>query len=104
MGWVYLLIASLGEIFAVMFIQLYLRNKTTFHLMMIIFSFGFGFFFLSLSLQTITLSIAYAIWTAIGASGNVLMGILFFNEPTGWKRLMFLGFIILGAVGLKLTH
>jgi paired small multidrug resistance pump len=104
MGWIFLLIASLGEIFAVMYIQFFLRRKSFFHVSMIVVSFGFGFLFLSLALQTITLSIAYAVWTAIGALGNVLMGIFFFHESTGWKRLMFLGCIIVGAVGLKLTH
>lgn len=104
MGWIFLLIASLGEIFAVLYIQYYLRQKSFFNLFMIVLCFGFGFLFLSLALQTITLSIAYAVWTAIGALGNVLMGILFFHEPTGWKRLLFLGCIIVGAIGLKLTH
>ena len=44
---------------------------------------------------------AYAIWTGLGAAGAVLMGVLFFKEPAGSKRLVFLSFIIAGAVGLK---
>jgi paired small multidrug resistance pump len=104
MGWIYLLIASLGEIFAVMFINLFLRKKRFIRFIMIGLSFGFGFFFLSLALRTITLSVAYAVWTGLGAVGTVLMGIVFFNEPTGWKRIMFLGCIIAGAAGLKLSH
>jgi len=44
---------------------------------------------------------AYAVWTGLGAVGAVLMGILFFKEAAGWKRMVFLSFIIAGAVGLK---
>ena len=48
------------------------------------------------------MSTAYAIWTGLGAAGAVLGGILFFQEPAGSKRLLFLACIICGAVGLKL--
>ncbi|MFK4997456.1 DMT family transporter [Bacillus sp. N9] len=70
--------------------------------MLIIVTFGFGFVFLALAMKGIPLGTAYAIWTGLGAVGAVIMGILFFNEAAGWKRIMFLSFIIAGAVGLKL--
>lgn len=47
---------------------------------------------------------AYAIWTGLGAAGTVLMGIFFFKESADWKRLVFLFFIIVGAVGLKILE
>src|SRR5690625_5997560 len=68
---------------------------------MIILSMGLGFAFLSLAMRDIPLGTAYAIWTGLGAAGAVIMGILFFKESAGWKRLLFLSCIIAGAVGLK---
>ncbi|MDA3129994.1 DMT family transporter [Aliibacillus thermotolerans] len=104
MAWVYLVIASFGEIFGVIFISLYVRKKTVGRLLLLILSFAGGFFFLSLAMQEIPLGTAYAIWTGLGAVGAVLVGILFFQESAGWKRLLFLSFIIAGAVGLKILE
>ena len=101
MAWLYLVIASLGEIFGVMSINMYLRNKAFGWFIMIILTFGFGFIFLSLAMKGIPLGTAYAIWTGLGAAGAVIIGILFFNESAGWKRVFFLFCIIAGAVGLK---
>ncbi|HZK43454.1 MAG TPA: multidrug efflux SMR transporter [Syntrophomonadaceae bacterium] len=103
MAWVFLVVASLGEIFGVMSINLYLQKKNFKRFMLILITFGFGFFFLSCAMQEIPMSTAYAVWTGIGAAGAVLMGILFFEESAGWKRIVFLFFIITGAAGLKLV-
>ena len=71
---------------------------------MIILTFAGGFLFLSLAMRDIPLGTAYAIWTGLGAAGAVLMGIIFFKESAGWKRMLFLCCIIAGAVGLKLME
>lgn len=101
MAWVYLVIASLGEIFGVMGINYYIQKKTFPRLLLIIVTFGFGFVFLALAMKGIALGTAYAVWTGLGASGAVLMGILFFKESAGLKRILFLCCIIAGAAGLK---
>lgn len=102
MAWFYLIIASLGEILGVISINLFLQKRNWQRLLMIISTFSFGFLFLSLAMQDIPMGTAYAIWTGLGAAGAVLMGILFFGETAGWKRILFLCLIIGGAVGLKL--
>jgi len=101
LAWIYLLVASFGEIFGVMTINVYNKKKTFMWLSLMILTFAFGFYFLSLAMREIQLGTAYAIWTGLGAAGAVLMGILFFKEPAGWKRMFFLSCIIAGAVGLK---
>lgn len=104
MAWIYLVVASFGEIFGIMSINLFLRKRTASRLLLIILTFSGGFFFLALAMRDIALGTAYAIWTGLGAAGAVLIGILFFQESAGWKRILFLGCIITGAVGLKLTE
>lgn len=101
MAWIYLIIASLGEIFGVTFINLYNRSKSLLSLLFIVLTFGFGFVFLRLAMHDIPLGTAYAVWTGLGAAGAVLMGIVFFKESANWKRMMFLVCIIVGAVGLR---
>lgn len=102
MAWLYLVIASLGEIMGVLSINLYLQQKSVARLALIVVTFTFGFIFLSLAMREIPMGTAYAIWTGLGAAGAVLIGILLFKEEANWKRLLFLSFIIGGAVGLKL--
>ena len=46
---------------------------------------------------------AYGIWTGLGARGAVIVGILAFQEPVTVPRLIFVGLLLVGIVGLKLT-
>lgn len=101
MAWIYLAIASLGEVFGVTSINLYLQKRTIPRLLLIILTFGFGFFFLSLAMRDLPIGTAYAVWTGLGAAGAVLVGILFFKEGASWQRLFFLCCIISGAAGLR---
>lgn len=101
MAWIYLIIASLGEIFGVMFINLYIQKKSIVRLFFLVVTFAFGFVFLALAMRDIPMGTAYAIWTGLGAVGAVLIGITFFKESASWQRVLFLVLIISGAVGLK---
>ncbi len=59
---------------------------------------------LSKAVQTIPIGTAYPVWTGIGAVGTVIAGILFFNEPATFWRLVFISTLILSIIGLKLVH
>lgn len=104
MAWLYLIIASFGEIFGVLSINLYLQNRSFLRLLLVIITFSAGFIFLSLAMKDLALGTAYAVWTGLGAVGAVLIGIIFFHESASWKRLLFLALIISGAVGLKILE
>lgn len=56
------------------------------------------------SLKTLPVGTAYAVWTGMGAAGAAIIGVLMFNEPATAVRLGCVGLIVLGIVGLKLTH
>jgi quaternary ammonium compound-resistance protein SugE len=62
-----------------------------------------SFYFLSLALRSLPLGTAYAIWTGIGAVGTVVLGIVLFREPAGLIRLICIGFILIGIIGLKIS-
>jgi quaternary ammonium compound-resistance protein SugE len=57
--------------------------------------------FLWKATQTLPIGTAYAVWTGIGAVGTVLIGILVFNEPASFWRLVFISTLIGSIVGLK---
>ncbi len=49
------------------------------------------------------MGVSYAVWTGIGAAGATLVGMLLFKESKDWKRILFISFIIIAVIGLKLT-
>jgi len=59
--------------------------------------------FLFLAQRELPMGTAYAVWVGIGAVGTFILGILLFGEPAALLRFIFLGFIIVGIVGLKLS-
>lgn len=63
-----------------------------------------SFLLLGLALKTLPVGTAYAIWVGIGAVGTALLGILLFGEPADVLKLVSLGLICAGIVGLKLAH
>src|ERR671911_483703 len=58
---------------------------------------GISFYLLSVAMQSIPAGTAYAVWTAIGASLAVLLGILFLGEPANMLRLVGI-IVVLGGV------
>ncbi|WP_300564687.1 multidrug efflux SMR transporter [Flavobacterium sp.] len=50
---------------------------------------------------TIPMGTAYAVWTGIGATGTVIVGIIFFSEPADFWRMFFISTLIASVVGLK---
>src|SRR5262245_25369488 len=58
---------------------------------------------LGLALRTLPVGTAYAVWTGIGAVGTAALGIYLFDEPAGALRLICIGLILSGIVGLKLV-
>src|SRR5699024_9788000 len=99
MAWFYLFIASFGEIIGVAIIHMYLMTITWIWLAIVEVLFSLGFLFLALAMREIPLATAYAIWTGLGATGAVLMGVIFFKEKMSFIRVIFLTCIISGAVG-----
>ncbi|GAB4266175.1 MAG: quaternary ammonium compound efflux SMR transporter SugE [Methylomicrobium sp.] len=63
-----------------------------------------SFYLLMLSIKTLPLGTAYAVWTGMGAVGVALVGIFLFKESTEILRLLSIALVVVGLVGLKLTH
>lgn len=64
---------------------------------------GFSFWFLAHAVKSLPMGTAYAIWTGIGALGAVIVGVMFFKEPLTLARMFFVGLLITGIIGLKLS-
>ena len=57
---------------------------------------------LAWAMRSLPLGTAYAVWTGIGAAGTVVLGIVLFKEPATVARLVCVGLILAGILGLKL--
>ncbi len=105
MGWIFLIIAGVFEIGWPLGFKL---SQTTSHrILWIVFaviSMALSGFFLWHAQKSIPIGTAYAIWTGIGATGTLLIGIFFFNDPVSLGRMFFASLIIIGIVGLKFNQ
>ena len=59
-------------------------------------------FLLSLSLRTLPVGTGYAVWTGIGAAGTALVGIAFLGDSAAPMRMLCIGLILAGVIGLKM--
>jgi quaternary ammonium compound-resistance protein SugE len=103
MNWIFLIIAGLFEVgwavglkYTEGFTRIYPTIFTVTGMLA-------SFYFLSMALKTLPLGTAYSIWTGIGAIGTVILGIVLFNEPVSVIRLICIGFILTGIIGLKVS-
>lgn len=58
---------------------------------------------LGIAMKSLPLGTAYAVWVGVGAVGTAILGIILFGEPADALRLLSLGLILAGIVGLKLA-
>jgi quaternary ammonium compound-resistance protein SugE len=56
---------------------------------------------LAIAVKVIPVGTGYAVWTGIGAVGTALIGMLWLGESRDGLRLLCLGLIIAGVLGLR---
>lgn len=106
MNWILLIIAGLFE---VGFASCLGKAKETsgaesaWWLVGFMLSLTFSMILLYKASLTLPIGTAYAVWTGIGAVGTVIMGIVFFKEPTDFWRLLFITTLIISVIGLKIS-
>jgi quaternary ammonium compound-resistance protein SugE len=61
-----------------------------------------SFWLLALAMKVLPVGTAYAVWVGIGAAGAAVFGMLLYQEPASIGRIVCLGLIVAGVIGLKL--
>ncbi|GAA4122293.1 multidrug efflux SMR transporter [Knoellia locipacati] len=59
---------------------------------------------LAYAMRDLPVGTAYAVWVGIGAVGTVGWAMATGQEPASLVRILLVGMIVAGVVGLKLTH
>ncbi len=60
-------------------------------------------FLLGIAMKSLPVGTAYAIWVGVGAVGTAILGMVLFGEPANPGRLLSLGLIVAGIIGLRLA-
>jgi len=62
-----------------------------------------SFALLGVAVKAIPVGTAYAVWVGIGAVGTAILGMLLLGEAANAGRVVSLGLVVVGIIGLKLT-
>ena len=55
-------------------------------------------------LEKMNVSVAYAIWASLGTALIAIIGMIWFKEPVSTIKLISIGLIVLGILGLELSE
>ncbi len=62
-----------------------------------------SFMALTMALKRIDVSVAYAIWAGVGTALIATIGVVYFREPLTLIKVVSVGMIIIGVVGLNIN-
>ena len=100
-----LLAAGFCEVLGVFFLTKFQKSvgvKKAANFLILIANFALSLWLLSYAMQAMAMSVAYAIWTGIGAIGAVGVGVIFNGEKMSVQKAFYLSLITLSAVMLKI--
>lgn len=103
MAWLYLVLASVFEVGFTTSMRLSGNFKNLLAIVGFVVCVLLSLLFLELANLSIPLGTAYAIWTGVGATGTVVIGMLWFGEPVSITRIALILGVVGCAIGLKLT-
>ncbi|MGF6206166.1 DMT family transporter [Pseudomonas frederiksbergensis] len=101
MSWLFLLIAAAFEVTFAMSMKYSEGFTRLWPSLITVVAAIAGIYFLTLSMRELPVSIAYPIWTAIGSLGTVFLGFALLGESLTALKLVSVGLIVAGVVGLK---
>lgn len=101
MAWIILLIAGLFEVGWAVGLKFTEGFTKPIPIALTAVSLALSMGLLGWAVKTLPLGTAYAVWTGVGAVGTAIVGIVLFKEPATAARLVCLGLIVAGILGLK---
>ncbi|MEK4031859.1 SMR family transporter [Methylocystis sp. IM3] len=104
MNWVILLVAAIFEVIWAVWLKAAGGFTRVLPSMGILAAMGVSAGLLAIAVRSLPIGTAYAVWTGIGAAGTATTGIVWLGEPATPLRLLSIGLVVLGVVGLRLTE
>jgi small multidrug resistance pump len=104
MGYLYLLGTVLFEVFGTTMMKLSEGfTKPAFFAAALV-SYAGTMFFMTMSLKRLDLGLVYATWSGLGIALTTILGFALFRQPFQASRLLWIGLIAVGVVGLNLNR
>lgn len=103
MYWLFLILSILLEVSGTMCLKLSQGFTKIVPSILLFIFYGFSLTLLSFALKKIDISVAYAIWSGLGTTLIATVGILWFREPLSAVKILSIGLIVLGVLGLRLS-
>ncbi|WP_057769007.1 DMT family transporter [Lactobacillus selangorensis] len=103
MTWIYLIAAGLFEVVWATTMKLSHGFSNLPYTLATVVGMLASFGFLSLAIKHLPLSLAYPIWTGIGAVGSILVGVILFKDQLPALTWVFIIMLVVGIVGIKVT-
>ena len=103
MAWIVLIIAGLLEVgwaIGLKYTEGFTRPLPS---VLTLAAMGASVLLLGVAMKSLPVGTAYGVWVGIGAVGTAILGMLLFDEPSHAARLVSIGLIVAGIVGLKLS-
>ncbi len=103
--WAYLLASILFEVLGTSFLKLTFQPERTVlgYGALVVGFYVISFTLLGLSMRHLDLSVVYAIWAGLGVSLVAIIGVVFFGDQITILRLVSIGLIVVGIIGLNLS-
>ncbi|WP_119318233.1 DMT family transporter [Companilactobacillus formosensis] len=103
MHWIYLIIAGLFEVVWATTMKLsHGFTKISFTIYTII-GLALSMIFLSIAIKKMPMSLAYPIWTGIGAVGSIIAGVIIFGDKLSPLTWVFVALLLISIIGIKIT-
>lgn len=99
-AWIYVILTSIFELIWVFGFN---TASTWWHWILIVAVILIDFHFLSKACENLPTGTVYAVFAGAGTTGTTLMDAFLFGGHINIGKIVFIGFIVLGVVGLKLA-
>ncbi len=103
MAWIYLALAAVFEVAFAVSMKMSDGFTRTGPTVVTIISVIVGLWLLALAMRDLPVSVAYPIWTALGAIGTIVLGWLWLGEALTPLKVVSVALIVAGVAGLKVS-
>ncbi|MEM7104837.1 MAG: SMR family transporter [Bacteroidota bacterium] len=118
MHWIYLVFASIMEvcwIYSIKYLSIskikqiswseFFSSPEPFQTLLPLLGYiGFGIaniILFAMAMKGISASTAFGVWMGLALIGSKIIDVTYFGEPFSYKQIIFMGFILIGIIGLK---
>lgn len=103
MAWIYLVVAGIFETVWATCMKLSNGFSNLWYSLLTVVGMIVSFAGLIVASKRLPLSIAYPVWTGIGAVGSIIIGVALFHDHLSPLTMIFVALLVIGIIGIKIT-